>query len=67
MNAKDLPDEATLHYGDGEFAILRPGRFVRCAVSSRVIPVESVRYWSIEHQEAYAGPVEAMSRLTDSA
>lgn len=53
---------ATLHYGDGEYAVLRPGRFVRCAVSGKPIPLEVLRYWSAERQEAYASPVEFMER-----
>ncbi|MDP2118253.1 MAG: DUF2093 domain-containing protein [Brevundimonas sp.] len=55
--------EATLHYGDGEYAVLKPGRFVTCAVSGKAIPLETLRYWSITHQEAYAGPSEAFQRL----
>lgn len=61
MNAMDRnPDGlATLHYGDGDFAVLKPGGFVLCAVSGRRIPLEALRYWSVETQEAYAGAVEA--------
>ena len=55
---------ATLHYGEGEFAVLKPGRFVRCAVSAKPIPLEALRYWSAPLQEAYFGPAEAMSRMT---
>ncbi len=68
MNAHDrdvhrpAADEAKLHYGDGEFAVLRHGRFVYCAVSGAPIPVEALRYWSSERQEAYAGPAEALQR-----
>lgn len=67
MNTNDSTGEATLHYGDGEFAVLRPGRFVRCAVSARPIPLETLRYWSAPLQEAYAGPAEALSRMTAPA
>lgn len=63
MNPTKASDEATLHYGDGEFAVLRPGRFVRCAVSARAIPLEALRYWSAEHQEAYYSPEEARTRM----
>ncbi len=63
MTTNTSPDEAVLHYGDGEFAVLRPGRFVRCAVSARAIPLEALRYWSAEHQEAYSSPEEALSRM----
>lgn len=56
-------EPATLHYGDGEFAVIRPGRFVICAVSGKPIPLELLRYWSHTLQEAYAGPDEAFKRL----
>jgi hypothetical protein len=64
--APDAATEAQLHYGDGEFVILRPGRHVRCAVSGRIVPLELLRYWSASRQEAYAGPDEALSRLARS-
>lgn len=54
---------ATLHYGEGEFAVLKPGRFVLCAVTGKAIPLEALRYWSHNLQEAYAGPAEAFQRL----
>lgn len=59
----DDADLAQLHYGDGEFVILRPGRQVLCAVSGRAIPLQALKYWSASRQEAYAGPTEAASRL----
>ncbi|MFO1015815.1 MAG: DUF2093 domain-containing protein [Caulobacteraceae bacterium] len=67
MNAhdRDLADIALLHYGDGEFAVLRPGRYVPCAVSGIKIPLEALRYWSAERQEAYAGPAEALARAKE--
>lgn len=49
---------ATLHYGDGEFVVLKPGAHVRCAVSSQPIALHALRYWSVERQEAYASPAE---------
>jgi hypothetical protein len=67
MNAfdKDIGkpgDLALVHYGDGEIAVLRPGRYVVCAVSGKKIPLEALRYWNPELQEAYAGPAEALAR-----
>lgn len=64
MNAhdRDLDGLARLHYGDGEFAVMKPGRYVVCAVSGKPIPLEALRYWSPELQEAYAGPDEALKR-----
>jgi len=58
-----VPSPASVHYGDGEFAVLKPGPFVLCSVSGRPIPIEALRYWSAERQEAYAGPTEALSRM----
>ena len=67
MNAHDTNltgggDLALLRYGDGEFTILRPGRFVLCAVSGKKIALDDLRYWSPVHQEAYAGPAQALER-----
>ena len=64
MNALDrnLDAQAVLQYGDGEYVVMKPGRFVVCAVSGRQIPLPSLRYWSPVLQEAYAGPKEATQR-----
>ena len=67
MNVHDpefnaAPDLAVLHYGDGEFAVLKPGRYVLCAVTGAKIPLEALRYWSPGAQEAYAGPEQALAR-----
>lgn len=64
MNAmdRDLDGLATVHYGDGEYVVLKPGRYVLCAVTGRQVPLEALRYWSVELQEPYAGPAEALAR-----
>ena len=68
MNAIDpSAGPATLHYGDGEFAVLKPGPYVLCAVSGKTTPLEALRYWSEEHQEPYAGPAEALTRMVPGA
>ena len=59
-------EPATLHFADGEFAVLKRGQFVTCAVSGRPIPLEILRYWSAERQEAYAGPGEALQRMASA-
>lgn len=61
--AKPASETAILHYGDGEFAVLKPGRSVICAVSGKTISLETLRYWSVTRQEAYAGPAEAFRSL----
>ena len=67
MNAfdKDLgkPGEiALVRYGPGELMVLRPGRYVICAVSGKKIPLEALRYWNPDLQEAYASPALALQR-----
>lgn len=52
---------AQLRYGDGDFAVVRPGRYVLCAVSGKRIALENLRYWNPRTQEAYAGPEEALA------
>jgi hypothetical protein len=51
-----MPGEAEVKYLDGDFRVVRPGAFVRCAVTGVVIPLEELRYWSVDLQEAYATP-----------
>lgn len=58
---------ATLLYGPNGFRVIRPGHYVLCAVTGEPIPLEELRYWSAELQEAYASPEIATRRLTDSA
>lgn len=70
MNAHDRDfagnELAKLHYGDGDFAVLKPGRYVVCAVTGQNVALEQLRYWSAELQEAYAGPAEALKRWQET-
>lgn len=67
MNAFDrhlasASSAAVVRYGDGEFTVLKAGGYVVCAVSGKKIPLDDLRYWSPELQEAYAGPAQALER-----
>lgn len=55
--------EAKLRYLDGEFQVLTPGSFVRCALSGQPIPIENLRYWSVELQEPYANAEVSLRRF----
>ena len=57
--------EAQVRYDDNEITILKQGLFVRCAVSGERIPLDELRYWSVDLQEPYRGPAEAMQRLKE--
>lgn len=61
--APALGNEAILEYTDSDYRILRQGNFVRCGVTGVPIPLEDLRYWSAERQEAYAGPEAVLARL----
>lgn len=54
---------AKLYYAPSSFRVLRPGAHVYCAVTSEVIPLAELRYWSAERQEAYASCEIATRRL----
>jgi len=43
-----MAGEAEVKYLDGDFRVLRPGAFVRCAVTGAAIPLEELKYWSVD-------------------
>ncbi|MFK8252445.1 DUF2093 domain-containing protein [Ancylobacter terrae] len=59
--------EAEVRYLDGDFRVVRPGTFVRCAVTGQPIPLDELRYWSVDLQEAYASPQAVLARLRGTA
>ena len=60
-----LKGEARVKYLDGEFQVLAPGDFVRCAVTGDPIPLPALRYWSVERQEAYASAEISFQRFCE--
>jgi hypothetical protein len=59
--------EAEVKYLDGDFRVIRPGAFVRCAVTGLPIPLEELKYWDVDRQEAYVSPEAVMQRRTSAA
>jgi hypothetical protein len=57
---------AELEYLDGEYRVIRPGTFVVCAVSGVHIPLEALRYWSADLQEAYATADITLKRFQET-
>lgn len=47
-------DEAVVEFLDGDFRVIKPGKFVRCAITNDPIPLDELRYWNVARQEAYA-------------
>ena len=63
MLMKSGDQAAQLIYGPNGFRVMRPGNHVLCAVTGEPVPLEALRYWSVDRQEAYASPVIASRRL----
>jgi hypothetical protein len=57
--------EAKLHYLDGEYEVILPGGYVVCAVTGTQIPLDALRYWSVDLQEPYANPDIATARAQE--
>ena len=64
---RSAPGEAEIRYLDGDFRVVRPGAYVRCAVTGVPIPLEELKYWSVDLQEPYASPQAVMQRQSPQA
>ena len=65
MNRFNIPtsgSEARIRYDHADFQVLSSGNFVRCAVTNQAIPVDDIKYWSVERQEAYANVHASLKR-----
>lgn len=60
------PSEAKLRYLDADYVVVKPGTFVRCAVTGSPIPVEELTYWSVDRQEPYANAEAAFTAYKKS-
>ena len=65
LMSADTP--AVLHFEANGFRVVRPGAFVLCAVTGERVPLDILRYWSVDLQEAYASPEIATRRLLGGA
>ena len=63
MNRYEGGGEAVVEYLDGNLRVVKPGSYVRCAVTGERIPLDQLKYWSVERQEAYASPEAVLKRL----
>jgi hypothetical protein len=54
--------EARVRFAMMDFEILTQGYYVPCAVTGRRIPLDELRYWSVERQEAYVDADAALAR-----
>lgn len=63
MLMKSGNQAAQLIFGPNGFRVMRPGNHVVCAVTGEQVPLEELRYWSVERQEAYASADISTRRL----
>lgn len=54
LDPKIARDEALIEFLDGDFRVIKPGKYVRCAVTGEPILLEDLRYWNVAKQEAYS-------------
>lgn len=54
---------AQLRFEPNGFRVVSQGGHVLCAVSGEKIPLDALRYWSVDRQEAYATCEAATKRL----
>lgn len=62
LNRLDPPGGqlATVRYAEADFQVLSPGNYVVCAITGKPIPLDELKYWSWQRQEAY---VDAQSSV----
>lgn len=52
--------EARLRYEDADFTVLKAGAYVVCAVTAARIPLQALKYWNVDKQEAYVDAAAAL-------
>jgi hypothetical protein len=55
-------EPAKLEYYSSDYHVVKPGSYVLCAVTGQRIPIDELRYWSAELQEAYASAEISFAR-----
>lgn len=61
-----LKNEAKVRFLDGEFEVLTPGDFVRCAVTGQPVTLADLKYWSVDAQEAYVSADVSFKRYLET-
>lgn len=66
LNFTNNSGPAKLHYGSSDYMILEQGSFVLCAVTAKQIPLEELKYWNDDLQEAYVDAASSTKRLLET-
>ena len=59
--------EAQIRFFDADFKQIVRGDYVICAATQRKIPIDMLRYWSVDLQEAYFDAAAASHRRAEIA
>ncbi|MEP3280582.1 MAG: DUF2093 domain-containing protein [Stappiaceae bacterium] len=62
MNRFEIPrtgGEAKIRYLTPDYQVVSPGSYVVCAITGKHIPLDELKYWSVERQEAYVDALAA--------
>ena len=62
LNRLDPPGGqlATVRYAEADFQVLSPGNYVVCAITGKAIPLDELKYWSWQRQEAYVDAIASL-------
>ncbi len=66
LNFTNNTGPAKLHYGASDYMILEQGSYVICAATGDKIPLDDLKYWNDDRQEAYASAAVSTKRLLEN-
>lgn len=66
INFSNTNGPAKISYGSSDYLIMEAGSYVLCAVTGKQIPLEQLRYWSDELQEAYIDAAASLKRWQET-
>ena len=66
MNFSNANGLAKISYGSSDYLIMEAGSYVLCAVTGKQIPLEQLRYWSGDLQEAYIDADASLKRWQET-
>ena len=62
---KNLNELAEIILEHGQFKFKKLGDYVECSISNQKIPIEELKYWNVDLQEAYFSHIEAHIKMEE--
>ncbi|NNC38571.1 MAG: DUF2093 domain-containing protein [Acidimicrobiales bacterium] len=66
INFSNANGLAKISYGSSDYLIMEAGSYVLCAVTGKQIPLEQLKYWNDELQEAYIDAAASLKRWQET-